>query len=219
MHETLADAPHYPKSNGALLLRDVSWKVYESLLKELESHRVSLTYDRGTLEIMSPSRTHDFGKKLIARLIETMADELYIDIVSGGSTTCRREDLEKGLEPDELYYFKNAARMLNRDKDLDLTRDPPPDLAVEIDVTSRSLDRQPIYAALGILELWRCKNKSVQFLHLDSHKKYRAREKSLNFPFLSSRAFCRFLEMQGTVEERKILRLFREFVRQTCKSR
>src|SRR5207245_2888277 len=121
----------------------------------------------------------------------------YINIASAGSVTCKREDIAKGLEPDECYYLKNASKMLNRERDLDLKCDPPPDLAVEVDVTSRSIDKQPIYAALGVPELWRCKDQTVTFLHLVRGNKYRAREKSLNFPFLSSREFSRFVSMHG----------------------
>src|SRR5258708_6131794 len=117
MHETVITPPSPSRNpSGSVVLHDVSWKMYENLLRELGDYHVSLTYDRGNLEIMAPSPRHEFGKKMIARLLEAMADELYINIASAGSVTCKREDIAKGLEPDECYYLKNASKILNRER-------------------------------------------------------------------------------------------------------
>src|SRR3954471_11347858 len=99
---TLAIAP---SPSGPVVLHGVSWETYERLLDELDEQHIFLTYDSGELEIMAPSPYHERYKTLLARFIETMTLELEMKVVSGGSTTFRREDLEKGLEPDECYYI------------------------------------------------------------------------------------------------------------------
>jgi Uma2 family endonuclease len=80
-----------------------------------------------------------------------------MDIASYGSTTFRSKQKSKGLEPDECYYFREEARMRGR-KRINLKKDPPPELVVEIDITSRSIPREPIYAAMGVAEIWRCRS-------------------------------------------------------------
>jgi Uma2 family endonuclease len=90
---------------SGILLKNISWKTYESLLNELGEHGgIRLTYDRGNLEIMTPSAPHEGSKKILGRFVESVSEELNIEIRSLGSLTCRREDLARGLEPDQCYY-------------------------------------------------------------------------------------------------------------------
>lgn len=138
-----------------LLLHDVSWQDFEDILGELGDSRSSrLAYDNGILEIMTPLPEHGYFKTVIGDVVKDVADELEQDYESYGSTTWRRRAKVAGLEPDDCFYFQNEASVRGR-VDLDLQRDPPPDLALEIDVTSKSLDRLPIYARLGVAEVWR----------------------------------------------------------------
>jgi Uma2 family endonuclease len=131
------------------LIYDVSWDEYDALMTALPERRLPHTYDRGTLEIMSPSKPHEWIKKLIGRMVESMTLELNIPIQSVGSTTLRRELLKRGLEPDDSYYIANEARVRGKET-LDLQSDPPPDLVIEVDVTSSCLDRLDVYAALRV---------------------------------------------------------------------
>ena len=143
------------QSPDRVVLRNISWQTYQSLVKDFESESaIRLTYDRGSLEIRRPLDPHETYKKLIGRLIEAATEELDLEIRSLGSRTCDREDLAKGLEPDQCYYIQNEA--LVRDvEQIDLAQFPPPDLAVEVDISSSSLDRFSIYTDLGIPEIWR----------------------------------------------------------------
>src|SRR5882672_4703239 len=167
----------------SIVLHGVSWQTYETLLREIGEQHIFLTYDRGDLEIMAPSNFHERYKKVVARLIEILTLELDIPIVSGGNTTFRREDLEKGLEPDECYYVQHEPQM--RDKwEVDLSQDPPPDLVLEMDYTHHALDRESIYAALGVPELWRCNGNRLEVLLLGTNGAYQLSTKSLAFPFL-----------------------------------
>jgi Uma2 family endonuclease len=193
------------------VLQDASWSFYENLLREVGNRPVRITYDEGRLEMMSPLPEHEQPKKLIARLIEALTEERGIEVAPLGSTTFRRKDLGKGLEPDECYYFKNEKRMRGR-KRLDLKRDPPPELVVEIDVTHRSIDREPIYAALGVPEIWRWDGTKLQCLERTGDA-YRIRTTSLAFPFLNPAELTRFVRMRGRVGQNAIVRKFREWVR------
>jgi Uma2 family endonuclease len=129
------------QSSNRVLLRGISWQTYQSLLKDFEQQPgIRLTYDRGLLEIMMPVDPHETYKKLIGRLIEAFTEEMNIEIRSLGSRTCDREDLARGLEPDQCYYVQNEAIVRGKDQ-IDLRRDPPPDLAVEIDITTSSINQ------------------------------------------------------------------------------
>src|SRR4051812_24072864 len=138
-----------------IVLDDVSWAFYEHVLKEIGDRQIRVTYDDGRIEIMSPLSEHEMAKKPIARLLEMLTFVLDIEICSSGSTTFRRKEKRKGLEPDECYFFGENAVKIRGVRRWNPKKHPPPDLAIEVDITSRSIDREPIYAALGVRELWR----------------------------------------------------------------
>src|SRR5438105_2793299 len=136
------------------VLEDASWELYERLLRDIGNRPIRVTYDEGRMEIMSPLPEHERPKKLLGQMIEALTLELNMARASLGSTTFRRREKAKGLEPDECYYFRDEQKMRGKRR-LDLRKDPPPELVVEIDIASRSVPRQPIYAALGVPEIWR----------------------------------------------------------------
>lgn len=179
-------------------LNDVSWDFYQSMLREIGDEHVRLTFDQGRLEIMSPSGFYEDIKKIIARLIEAYADLLEINVQGYGSTTFAREDLQKGLEPDECYYIANATAMIGK-KRFDLTIDPPPDLAIEVDLSPPGVAKQPIYAAMGVPEIWRYDGRRLICMHRVSEPATGARyvpaEKSLSFPQLSLTEMGRLIEV------------------------
>jgi Uma2 family endonuclease len=135
-----------------VLLHGVSWETYERLLSEPEGSNTRFTYDQGALEIMVLSAEHENCKDMIFLLINVLAAEFGIDVDSFGSTTFRREDLERGFEPDACFYFQNVEHVRGK-KRLDLTLDLPPDLVVEVDIAHPSLDKFPLFAAIGIPEI------------------------------------------------------------------
>ena len=193
-----------------LLLEGVSWSLYEKLLSEIGDRAIRMTYDDGRLEIMSPLAEHEDPKKLIARMIEMLTFELSLPVKSLGSTTFRRKDKAKGLEPDECYFFHNEKKMRGR-KRWYPRKDPPPELVVEIDITSRSIDREPIYAALGVPEIWRYDGRKIECLQLHDGV-YRLRKQSLAFPFLEPAALKRFLTLARTRGETAAMRAFVNWV-------
>src|SRR5688500_8985660 len=153
-----------PEQPERVVLRGVAWDTYSALLEELEGQHFRLTYDDGTLEIALPLPIHEKWKKLIGGMIEQIPLELDVPMSRFGSTTFRKKKLRKGAEPDECYYVQNEPRVRGK-ADLDLKRDPPPDLVIEIDVTSSTVPKQPIYAALGVAEVWRFDGTRLQSLH------------------------------------------------------
>src|SRR5918999_1991744 len=163
---TLASPPLSPDVEQSVVLDGVSWETYQSLLNDFQDRpAVRLTYDCGWLEIMTLSSLHEKVKTLLGRLIEAYADAAEITVEGFGSTTYARKELKKGLEPDECYYIQHAADVTGKSK-FDFAVDPPPDLAIEIEVTRRVLPRQPIYAALRVPELWRFDGRKVIPMHL-----------------------------------------------------
>jgi Uma2 family endonuclease len=168
-----------------ILLRNISWDMYEQFLTELAEQHVRLTYDNGELELMSPSSKHEILKTRLRSIIETAALEFDVDFEPYGSVTCRRKDLAKGLESDECYYIRNADKVRDKslDDEFDLTTQPPPDLAIEIDISKTLLSREAIYAALGVPELWRCDGDSVRVFLLKKGV-YQESSSSLSFPRL-----------------------------------
>jgi Uma2 family endonuclease len=200
------------QSPDRVLLQKISWQTYQSLLKDFEQQPgMRLTYDRGLLEIMMPLVPHETYKKLLGRLIETLTEELEIEIRSLGSLTCDREDLARGLEPDQCYYIQSEAAVRHRER-IDLTQDPPPDLAIEVDITSSSIDQLAIYAALGVPEVWRYDGQTLTMYHLEVGA-YESRDRSLSLPQLTASNVMQFLALSQTMGETSLVRQFRQWAR------
>lgn len=193
-----------------VLLHGVSWATYQALLADMEDRATRLTYDQGDLEIMSPSDEHERIKTLIGRMVEVMTEELEIPIRSAGSTTLRRELKRCGLEPDECYYIAHEALMRGRDT-IDLEADPPPDLAIEVDVSRSSMNRFAIYAAMGIPEIWKFEEGKIQVYALAADQ-YTAVHHSPSFPFLPVADLSRILAERNETDETTWIRSFRRWV-------
>jgi Uma2 family endonuclease len=196
----------------SLVLDDVDWKTYTRLLRIFADRRaMRLTYDRGRLEIMSPRPEHEYDNHLLDRFIIVLTEELGFTIKSGGSTTFRRRSKKRGLEPDNCYWIASEQRIRGKRR-LNLKIDPPPDLAVEIDLTSSCLNRLGIYAALKVPEVWRVDSGSIAFLILGPKGKYAAGT-SLSFPGVQPGDLLPFLALQTEMDDNAIVRRFRKWVR------
>ena len=181
-----------PPPDQRVVLRKVSWETYEGLLAGQEdSSAPRFTYDRGTLEIMSPLPEHEEVNRALASLVENVAVEWRMSFRNLGSTTFKRDDLGCGFEPDSCFYLRNAERMRGNAR-IDLTVDPPPDLVIEIDITHPSLDKLPIYAALGVPEVWRYKDDRLAIWVLEGGA-YEEREESLALQRVSAAALSELL--------------------------
>jgi Uma2 family endonuclease len=200
------------QSPDRVILKNISWQSYQSLIIDFEREpAMRLTYDRGTLEIRMPLAPHETYKKILGRLIEAATEELDLEIRSLGSLTCSREDLAKGLEPDQCYYIQNEA-MVRGIEQIDLAKLPPPDLAVEIDITSSSLDRFSIYAALKVPEIWRYDGQILTIYELVGSE-YIIQDNSIAFPRLKTTDILRFLSLSTSIGENSLVKQFRQWLR------
>ena len=206
------EAIAYMPMGASLCVNNVAWADYEQLMDDLRGNNsVRVYYDHGRMEIMSPLRKHEAPVGIIARLISVLSDELEIDIEPLGSTTLKSEMQEQGAEPDDSFYVQNAAAVIGKD-DLDLAHDPPPDIVIESDLTSSSLDKLPIYAGLGVPEIWLISKQQVRVLVLTGNQ-YQDAVKSSVFPFLPAETLTEFISQGINEGATAAARAFRDWVK------
>ena len=195
------------------VLHNISWETFEALLRDTGEDRGSrFAYDCGVLEIMTPLFEHENPKIQFDRFILVLAEELGIEIRSAGSTTLKRKISKRGIEPDTCYYIQNELAIRGK-QTLDLENDPPPDLAIEIDITSSSVNKLGIYSALGVTELWRYDGQNLKFYQLIEGE-YVECNFSIAFPIVSVGDISRFIEQSKRMGEIALLKSFRAWVRE-----
>ena len=154
-------------SDSVVVLDDVTWQMYSTLREAEQNRHVRMTFDQGRLFLMSPSRLHERIAELLGRMICAWTEVNDIPLLSAGSTTMKSRLLKRGLEPDKCFYIQNEALVRNSDG-YDATIDPAPDLAIEVDVTSLSVVRMPIYAEFGVPEIWRWVEERIEMYRLEN---------------------------------------------------
>jgi len=199
-------------AENRILLHNVSWETFERLLADIGDRRNTLFhYLNGTLEIMSPLSLHEGSNRFIDDLIRAFADELEIDLRKLGSLLMKLPEQKLGAEPDSCYYIQNEP--IIRGKEIIIVgQDPPPDLVLEVDITNPSDRRLPIYALLGVPEVWRYDGYSLEFLALQDGK-YTAINKSVSFPDLPAAIIVEYVQQRLALGESATLREFRKWVR------
>jgi Uma2 family endonuclease len=212
VEDYLSAIEHLP--DGVMLrLEHISWDDYEQLLEDLilwPGMRVS--YDHGRVEIMSPTSEHEEYKGFILRLVHVLTEEANIILEARGSSTIKQKRLRKGAEPDECFYVQNANAIIGK-RTIDLNVDPPPDVIVEIDITSESLSKFPIYAAFGVPEIWRYDGQQAWMYRLIDQD-YVEIESSIALPILTPPVLVEFLELSKTHGQSVALAAFRLWVRE-----
>ncbi|NMG09596.1 Uma2 family endonuclease [Brasilonema sp. UFV-L1] len=167
------------KPGQQMLLKDITWQQLENILEELGEKRAArISYSNGWLEIMVPLPEHEKDKEIVGEFVRILLDELQIDFEPLGSTTFKNERMTQAIEADACFYIQNYASVIGKNR-IDLTVDPPPDLAIEIDITSRTQFNN--YEILGVPELWRYTQQGLQ-IHLLQQGKYVEANFSPNFP-------------------------------------
>lgn len=203
----------YTIAEQRIVLHNISWETFEALLKETGEDRGSrFAYDGNTLEIITPLFEHENPKCNFGNFIIALAEELNIEIKSAGSTTLKRKIVRKGIEPDNCYYIQNELAVRGKET-LDLTNSPAPDLAIEIDITSTSVNKFDIYSALGVKELWRYDSKNLNFYQL-LEGEYVECEFSIAFSLVSVKDISRFIEQSKTIGEIALLKSFRNWLKE-----
>ncbi len=202
-----------------IVLDQVSWQTFKALLTELGNHRSSrLTYHQGILQIKIPSKLHEIINRLLARIVTTLTEELSLNVIDLGSTTWEREDLAQGVEPDTCFYIQNADLLAGLDPEI--PENLPPDLVIEVDITSPSTRRIDIYQSLGIPEVWCYTKKPGLKVYLlqgvGKNRTYQESAVSGAFPIITAEILNQFLQQRQTMNENAVIRLVRDWVRHHC---
>jgi Uma2 family endonuclease len=196
---------------------DVSWQAYEAILAALgEKRSARLSYYKGTLEIMAPLEAHENPKEVMGDFITILVDEGdFVGIKSMGSTTLNYPQLGVGAEPDQCYYIAKEPQV--RGKTVDLQTDPPPDLVLEVDITHTDINKNALYAEMGVPEFWRY-NGEVLTIYCLRNGVYEAAEISPTFPWVTKERFYEFLQDCAQVGEKQAKRNFRDWLKQRLAS-
>ncbi|MDJ0574947.1 MAG: Uma2 family endonuclease [Xenococcaceae cyanobacterium MO_234.B1] len=200
------------KPGQQLLLQDISWQDLEEILEDLGEQRSSrISYSNGVLEIMVPLPEHEKDKEIIGDIVKILLEKLEIDFESLGSTTFKNEQMTQAVEPDICFYIQNYQAVIGKNK-LDLSRDPSPDLAIEIDITNRTqLDN---YLLLRVPELWRYTRKGFQ-INLIEGERYIQSQTSPNFPDIPIVELIEVHVKQAQTEGRsKAIRSLRKWIKE-----
>jgi Uma2 family endonuclease len=177
-----------------------------------ENYNIRMTYDRGELEIMSPSSLHEGIAALLGDLISVWRAEHHIPVRSCRMMTIRRSVLERGFEPDNCYYVQHESQMWDKKK-INFKTDPPPDLAIEVEVTRKLLNKTAIYASFRVPELWCWSGNKLKVLELSEEGEYVPRETSLCFPNFPIAKVEEILRQLGTEHETTLICSFQDWVR------
>jgi Uma2 family endonuclease len=196
-----------------LVLRNIDWATYRKISDALTGHHVRLTYDRGVLELMTKSTLHGILSRCYYRFLYVLVEEFGLPLLSCGDMTCDRVDLERGAEPDDCIYILNAPLVRGKDQ-IDLATDPPPDLMIEVDLSSSSRRRLAIYAKIKVPEVWLADATSVRVLQLGDDGDYAVVEQSMYFPGIPLAALASFVQRRSEVDEIVLVNEFRAWVRE-----
>lgn len=202
---------HVP-AEQRVVFYDVSWATYLALAAENNRPGKRISYDQGVMEIMSPGMLHENIASLIRRMVDAFTEEHGIDVCSSAGTTFKRDDLERGFEADASYYLANSG-VVRGNREIDLSIDPPPDLAIEVDISRSSLSKFSIYRSVGVPEVWRYDGEEILVYVLDKDGEYRRVEASsalVGFPFATARSV---LDRRHEKGETALMQEFRAYVR------
>lgn len=192
-------------------LHGLTWLSYQQVLHALPQSRAArLIYDRGTLEITMPTENHEFASELIGLFIRILAEEMDLRLKSMRSTTLNREDLDRGAEPDNAYYIQNQSIVAGRN--VDLASDPPPDLIVEVDISHSDINKNCLYAAMGVPEFWRYNGIEWRIYQLQGDT-YIECDRSPTLPIATKEDLYQFLA-QAQQDEIKAAKAFRELIKE-----
>ncbi len=206
--------PSTPASSEQhFVLDNVTWQQYEEIGKVLENRAgLRITYDRGILELMTTSPEHEKYKMRLGGLLQTLCEEFNLAMEPAGNMTFKREDLERGLEPDQCYWIEHESQVRGK-LEWDPKVDPPPDVVIEVEVSRSAQDRMSIYGSLGVPEVWRFDGESLVACVLQSGGGYKEMDRSPTFPAVPLAELVRFVIPSPTADFLSEIREFRTRVR------
>ena len=197
------------------VLQGIEWDAYRKISDALTGRHLRMSYDRGRLELMTISGLHGTLCRLLARLVETLTEEFGLPCRNCGDMTCDIETLERGIEPDECFYIDNELEVRGKDN-IDLAVDPPPDLAIEVDVTRDSRRRLSIYSAIGVPEVWRFDGTTLSVYVRQPEREYLILDHSPRFPSVPPAELEAIIARRAEMDQNALVRLFRDRIRELC---
>lgn len=200
-------------AENRVVFHHLPWQAYETILGALGDKRsAQLTYYHGTLEIMTPLEAHENSKDIMGDFIKILVDEGdFESIKSMGSTTLNSPNQTIGAEPDQGYYIANEH--LVRGKTVDLTTDPPPDLILEVDITHTDINKNALYAEMGVPEFWRYNGKILTIYALENSS-YKEVDVSPTFPNAPKEQLYIYLKNCAEIGEKQAKRKLRAWLQQ-----
>jgi Uma2 family endonuclease len=196
---------------SAIRITDVTWESYIALLSELGENRATrIAYDNGVLEIRMPGQLHEVINQVLAAIILALAEELGLEFNNLGSMRMNRPDLAKGIEPDSCFYIQSA--QAGQGIEANIPQDLPPDLALEVDIANRSDSKLPIYQAMGVSEVWLCRQERLTILVLQGNA-YQPQSASCAFPAVSTEQLNQWIQLRKTGTDLTVIRAVRQFCR------
>jgi Uma2 family endonuclease len=201
----------YTSAEERTRLENVRWCVYVELADQRRGSIPRITFDQGLMEMMNPKRLHEEIGSLIGRVVETYSEVKNIAIKSVASTTFRRPDLNRAFEADEAYYVQNSPLILSKEE-IDLSIDPPPDLVIEVEITSSAIRKLELFSSMGVPEVWRHDGRSLTIARLNEGQ-YIVVQESMCLPGLTASAIDQVLGQRYSVDETTLIRNFRASIR------
>ena len=202
-----------PAANNRVVIPGLSWQAYQLIGEALRDRSaIRITFDRGRMEIMTISFEHELIRKWFGKLVEVLAEEFEWPTVSAGSMTFQQAAIERGFEPDDCFWVAHEPQMRGR-SDYEPTRDPPPDLTLEVEITRSALDRMTIFAAFRVPEVWRYDGQSIHVHRLQQDATYIEVPASSTFPTIRVAEIAAFLRPDPSRNNLEALRDFRAWVR------
>jgi len=199
-------------ADSVLIQHGVSWNEYEELLAAVgEASGLRISFEDGTLQIMTLSQRHEKYSTLIERMVDRLSSFLRVKVLFYGSATMRKREKQKGVEPDACFYIQNASLVGTKDE-IDFNTAPPPDVVVEIDLHHDSISKFPIYAALGVPEFWRY-DGNVLIIYLLRDGQYQLSDVSESLPLLTAAVLTKFLARTSKEDQYEILLAFEEWLK------
>lgn len=198
------DRVHSKKYPHSVVFREASWDLYREILRNYDEQPSRINYNRGTLEIMTLSIEHERFKMVVGSMLSLIVLTFRLRMTNGGSSTLRRLSKKKGLEADQCYWIANEAIMRTK-KRIDLRTDPPPDLVIEIDVMHSVVNREKIYAALGVPEMWVLSRDASLAGFALAGRAWQPIERSVSFPFLRVADLNPFVARIGVDDDTSVL--------------
>lgn len=214
-HLVATEAPRDFRSAGEehrILLGDVSWETYAALRAGDRNGGVRMTFDGGSLEIVSPSYRPESSSNVLGRFVEAFTEEGDLPLRAAGSTTWQLPSHGKGLEADRCYYIQNAAAVAGCEE-IDLTIHPPPDLAAEVEVSSPALAKLPIYEAMKVPEVWLWRRGRIRVFVFGTNGTYAESDESRCLPGFPFRDAERLIDQRSSADDNTLVRAFRKIVR------